>query len=185
METHPYFIYPVIGRLWKEKDPEKLRKLKEILAVNIGSREELRAVLGIDDFSDFYPDMAGKQMTTGDTIDTFLDKYGNSGPDSIDGLISQSAPSDYFAFVESEKRSEKAKPEEEDREEKNASSGKAQGELTAGFAKILIKNGNYAKALEIIRDINLNNPEKSIYFADQIRFIKKLMLNEAKKNSKN
>lgn len=50
--------------------------------------------------------------------------------------------------------------------------------LTESFAKIMIKNGNYRKALEIITDLSLNNPEKSIYFADQMRFLRKLIINE-------
>lgn len=53
--------------------------------------------------------------------------------------------------------------------------------LTESFVRILIKNRNYAKALEIISEINLKNPKKSIYFADQIRFLKKLIINENKK----
>ncbi|MBD5232108.1 MAG: hypothetical protein HDS66_08165 [Bacteroidales bacterium] len=53
--------------------------------------------------------------------------------------------------------------------------------LTESFVRILIKNRNYTKALEIISEINLKNPEKSIYFADQIRFLKKLIINENKK----
>ena len=44
----------------------------------------------------------------------------------------------------------------------------------------MIKNGNYRKALQIITELSLNNPEKSIYFADQIRFLKKLIINENK-----
>ncbi len=52
--------------------------------------------------------------------------------------------------------------------------------LTESFAKVMIKNRNYSKALEIITDLSLNNPEKSIYFADQIRFLKKLIINENK-----
>lgn len=50
--------------------------------------------------------------------------------------------------------------------------------LTESFAKVMIKNGNYRKALEIITNLSLNNPEKSIYFADQIRFLRKLIINE-------
>lgn len=50
--------------------------------------------------------------------------------------------------------------------------------LTESFARVMIKNGNYRKALQIITDLSLNNPEKSIYFADQIRFLKKLIINE-------
>ncbi len=51
---------------------------------------------------------------------------------------------------------------------------------TATLANIYIKQGQYADALEIIKRLNLNNPKKSIYFADQIRFLEKLV-----KNSKN
>lgn len=50
--------------------------------------------------------------------------------------------------------------------------------FTESLAKYYIKQHKYAKALEIINNINLNFPEKSIYFADQIRFLKKLVLNE-------
>ena len=53
--------------------------------------------------------------------------------------------------------------------------------LTESFAQIMIKNHNYGKALEIIEAMRLNNPEKSIYFADQIRFLRKLIAIESKK----
>ncbi len=49
--------------------------------------------------------------------------------------------------------------------------------FTESLAKIYIQQRRYAKALEIIRKLNLNNPEKNIYFADQIRFLEKLIIN--------
>ena len=49
--------------------------------------------------------------------------------------------------------------------------------LSESLAKIYIQQRRYAKALEIIRKLNLNNPEKNIYFADQIRFLEKLIIN--------
>ena len=54
--------------------------------------------------------------------------------------------------------------------------------LSESLAKVYIARGKYSKALEIIESINLNFPEKSIYFADQIRFLRKLALNETLKN---
>lgn len=50
--------------------------------------------------------------------------------------------------------------------------------LSESLAHIYIRRGNYAKAYEIISHLNLNFPEKSIYFADQLRFLRKLMLLE-------
>ena len=50
--------------------------------------------------------------------------------------------------------------------------------LSESLAKMYIAQHKYSQALEIIKRINLKYPEKSIYFADQIRFLTKLVLNE-------
>jgi len=47
-------------------------------------------------------------------------------------------------------------------------------------AKKLIAERKYAEAIEILRTLNLNNPKKSVYFADQIRFLEKVILNSKK-----
>ena len=57
-----------------------------------------------------------------------------------------------------------------------------EGYFTATLARIYVKQGRYSKALEIIKRLNLNYPKKSAYFADQIRFLEKLIINN-KKNS--
>ena len=49
--------------------------------------------------------------------------------------------------------------------------------FTETLAQIYIKQGRYSKALEIIRRLNLNYPKKNAYFADQIRFLEKLIIN--------
>jgi tetratricopeptide (TPR) repeat protein len=48
------------------------------------------------------------------------------------------------------------------------------------LAKIYLKQKKYEKALEIIRKLNLIYPEKNRYFADQIRFLEKLIINTKK-----
>ena len=59
--------------------------------------------------------------------------------------------------------------------------GVQQGYFTETFARIYIKQGNYSKALEIIQQLSLDNPKKNVYFADQIRFLQKLIINNNKK----
>lgn len=55
--------------------------------------------------------------------------------------------------------------------------------FTLTLAKIYIKQEKYAKALEIIRKLSLKYPKKNRYFADQIRFLEKLIINNKYKNS--
>jgi hypothetical protein len=54
--------------------------------------------------------------------------------------------------------------------------------FTETLARIFIKQKRYEKALEIIRNLSLNYPEKNVYFADQIRFLEKLIINIKKYN---
>ena len=56
-----------------------------------------------------------------------------------------------------------------------------EGYFTETLARIYIKQGNYSKALEIIQQLSLDNPKKNAYFADQMRFLEKLIINSNKK----
>ena len=67
-------------------------------------------------------------------------------------------------------------PPSNDTEEKSGE----EGYFTATLARIYVKQGRYSKALEIIKRLNLNYPKKSAYFADQIRFLEKLIINNKK-----
>ncbi len=58
--------------------------------------------------------------------------------------------------------------------------------LSESLAKIYIKQGRYERAFEIISDLNLNYPKKSAYFADQLRFLQKLIqLQQGRKQNLN
>jgi hypothetical protein len=47
-------------------------------------------------------------------------------------------------------------------------------------ARVLIREKKYQEALEILKHLYLINPKKSIYFADQIRFLEKIIVNSNK-----
>ena len=53
--------------------------------------------------------------------------------------------------------------------------------FTETLAKIYVKQHRYEKALEIIKKLSLNYPKKNAYFADQIRFLEKLIINDKSK----
>lgn len=53
-------------------------------------------------------------------------------------------------------------------------------EISENMAKNLIREKKYIDAIEILRKLNLNNPKKSVYFADQIRFLEKVIVNSKK-----
>jgi len=53
--------------------------------------------------------------------------------------------------------------------------------FTETLANIYIKQHKYERAYEIIKRLNLNFPEKNIYFANQISFLEKLIINKKNK----
>ena len=87
-------------------------------------------------------------------IDSFIEKSG-------DGRIQLSDTPEYLPELQEE--SGNSEPDE--------------GYFTETLAKIYIKQGRYEQALEIIQRLNLNYPKKNSYFADQLRFLEKLILN--------
>ena len=108
----------------------------------------MRRVLGKDtpEVADYYPDLQNNTPSTLDTIDSFLDKFG--GNISSDGYL---PGNDDIKEVVEEKE-----------------------ELPDTFQD-MVKKGLFEEAIQLIERQNLNNPQKSIYFAHQISFLKKLM----------
>ena len=77
-----------------------------------------------------------------------------------------------------EPESQKSSLQEENNEEETENN---ESYFTETLARIYIKQGRYEKALEIIKRLNLNIPKKNAYFADQIRFLEKLIINNKNK----
>ena len=100
------------------------------------------------------PEMKGQQL-----IDSFIN--------SDKGRIKLSEQPQYVPQID-----------EEPGNEENATS---EGYFTETLARIYIKQGRYSQALEIIQRLSLQFPKKNAYFADQIRFLQKLIINSNKK----
>lgn len=158
---YPYYIVPDVEE-YRKLDPnsEEAKRLCRKIAANIGDLASLRLIMGIDppEFAKFYPDMDTMSPSTLDTIDNFLEKFGSKSP-----------AGGYLAVDDNEL------PSEDD--------------LHIGIAQdgindlhYLVKDKRFADAISLIERQNLINPEKSIYFAHQIRFLKKLMAIEKFKN---
>ncbi|MBD5358059.1 MAG: hypothetical protein HDR88_13810 [Bacteroides sp.] len=156
---YPYYIYPDVIAL-KEgtcANEEEVTRARRRIAANVGDIRSLRLILGIDpaEFANFYPDMTKAQLSTSDTIDSFLTHFGKEGLPVSQAIMEIPEPEP---------------PKEVPK--------------TMADAQLLIKKHDYEGALEIIMQQSLNNPKKSIYFADQIRFLRKLILNKSKQNNK-
>ncbi len=103
--------------------------------------------------TDFVPQLRGQEL-----IDSFIEKD--------TGRIVLSETPEYTPQLE-------VKEEKDDEEEY----------FTETLARIYVKQGRYSKALEIIQRLSLAYPKKNAYFADQIRFLEKLIINNNKKTT--
>ena len=100
------------------------------------------------------------------------------GHELIDGFIERSEeetsirlqPADENKAISEEEQSETHHEEDED-----------DSCFTETLAKIYVKQHRYSKALEIIKKLSLKYPKKNAYFADQIRFLEKLIINAKSK----
>lgn len=139
------------------QDPEPEKKTKRDPTATDATIDYVAYLLETDSFES--EDVAeeeenGSKDHTTDLIDTFLEKEG--------GKITLTGESTYTPHTEVELENDKDELEE--------------GYFTETLAKIYIKQGNYSKALEIIQRLNLIFPKKSAYFADQMRYLEKIIL---------
>lgn len=200
----PYFIIPAVEALKKGNLPEEeSSRLRRLVAANVGDFHALRLMLGLDpaEFARFYPDLKDPELTTVQTIDSFLDNFGNNNSPTppaaaeiprkvTDAWATASAPD--IEPLEPESTAADADPTRRLLDSflsanpaKAPSRAKQKKEALPPLkqATELIKKKHYKEALDIIQQLSLNNPQKSIYFADQIRFLKKLIFNESRRKA--
>ena len=102
------------------------------------------------------------------------------GQDLIDSFINKTEEGT-VDFVVKEEEISSPTSEQDETEESVDEILDDESYFTETLAKIYVKQQRYSKALEIIRKLNLNYPKKNAYFADQIRFLEKLIINAKSK----
>jgi hypothetical protein len=101
-------------------------------------------------------------------IDSFLEE----DKQRIPGKGLQSVDDDASDYIEEPEEPENGKDAPPPRDE--------DAYFTETLARIYIRQKRYEKALQIIKNLSLKYPEKNVYFADQIRFLEKLIINTKK-----
>lgn len=210
MDDAPYFTLPVAVMLARGsgRDPEALARV----ALNSPDAAQLMQLADreSDTWRNFYPDREKPAaMTSEQAIDAFLETYGHGQDQAEDRLmerlIFQPTPGDYALTLEdspdAEPEREKteqdklvddflrqlatSEPEPESEPEPVVATPPHSETLSESLAKIYVRQQKFQEAYEIITSLSLNYPEKSAYFADQLRFLRKLMLNRQHSQQEN
>ena len=90
------------------------------------------------------------------------------GQDLIDTFLEQEQGRIMLSDLPQEESEDSQQDNSEDNDEEY---------FTETLARIYIKQGRYQKALDIISRLSSKYPHKNAYFADQIRFLEKLIIN--------
>ena len=128
--------------------------------------DKLIAVESVGDYATMYlsgEDASVEQELSAVSLSELAAGLATPNPSIADDLVKPSIP-----IAEVPKEEAPLQDDEESLEESY---------FTETLAKIYIKQRKYSRALEIIRSLYLQFPEKNTYFADQIRFLEKLIIN--------
>ena len=206
LRSYPYFTLAAATMAETEGlSADERSRLKSYVALNAPDSESLMKLIDADGrrWGVFYPEDPGRETPDTDSaIDTFLDQYGDIDPQEkrlLERLIFNPVP-DYSQVLAAEEPAPEGEISEQDAmldaflagqnaatmpmhrpaahraPRPEAAKAEADAPLSESLAKIYLQQGRYDKAYEIIYQLSLNFPKKSIYFADQLRFLKKAML---------
>lgn len=117
--------------------------------------------------------------------DAMLDAFIASHPDGTAFAVEAAEAAVEVASVPPVPQPEPEAPAVDTAAAKPAPVAPVSSSLQESLAKSYIRQGRFQKAYDIISELNLNNPEKSAYFADQLRFLQKLIVNERHLRARN
>lgn len=157
-------------------DADKDRRLNELLDAFLGDEVSAgKAVPGTEAFpvQDYLTQL--EQMTP-DLPETPADRTIRSTTESLlDAFLSKAADPGYRLFDLKPDIPVDDESDEAESDEVTTAESLDESYFTESLARIYLKQHRYEKALEIIRSLYLNFPNKSIYFADQIRYLELLV----------
>lgn len=107
--------------------------------------------------------------------DAMLDAFIASHPDGTAFAVEAAEAAVEVASVPPVPQPEPEAPAVDTAAAKPAPVAPVSSSLQESLAKSYIRQGRFQKAYDIISELNLNNPEKSAYFADQLRFLQKII----------
>lgn len=177
-KQYPYFLFPQAAALAEAVQPEERTRLVRRVASLVGDTSALQRLLGVvpEEFSNFYPDQLSPDLSTEDTISSFLEHFGGRQtgnlPDGSQGIPVMPAV-DYAAML--------------DRLEEEADAPMPTLPETAltdsrESVRKLVKEGNHRDALDMLVRIQLRSDEGDPLIEDQIRFLRKLILNNVRRH---
>lgn len=199
VEAYPYcatFVYLYLYNLALVKDLRYATELRR-LALLLPDRERLYQVVECHAILEVGASNTSVSAQTEDSfalIESFLSEVKAQGedlPQELNWSIGIDRD-DYFATVRGTPSSERSPqanlvleamgqtPKEVDATttDPQESLDLEEALFTETLAKIYIRQGRYDKALRIIHSISLNYPKKNRFFAQQIRFLERLILNK-------
>ncbi|MDE6540921.1 MAG: hypothetical protein K2L74_02800 [Muribaculaceae bacterium] len=195
-----------------EADPAALRAMQARVAVLTADKDalaSLAAAPGADPAAFYPPEPAPEPVSTVSAIDTFLDTYGNTSPEEealLERMIFNPVP-DYADILASEAPAPAAAADDPQdalidaflRKEHDEpapaptlpeaapaaeAAPPADASLSESLARIFIGQGRYERALEIISDLAERSAGKNPFYADQARYLRKLVRLQQAANAK-
>ena len=173
---------------------KNIRKPQDKKEARQGEKDSSRTLTLIDNFLDSIPkdeeapkDRRRKPTPADAAVDYVAYLLETEGDNSLEPNVPEMKGQELIdSFINSDKGritlpDEPTLSPDDDEDDENDENVADEGYFTETLARIYIKQGRYLKALEIIRRLSLVYPKKNAYFADQIRFLEKLIINNNKK----